>query len=180
MVHTLWTVFLPWPLSLSQTTPCTTQMGLVPTDQDSNPARTQIGTWAHWLLVEITYLVSGLHGAQVPDVYHRKNSVRDKMIGKKWINLERYTFHRQNVSKGKSSPREWGHLGKWDPSRAQELCHSSRGCALTPSLLFHKHLASWMSLRIGVIGNGDPARNLYPDQLRRECGWDRKGAGHNL
>ena len=28
---------------------------------------------------------------------HRKNSVRDKVIGKKWISLERYTFHRQNA-----------------------------------------------------------------------------------
>ena len=26
----------------------------------------------------------------------RKNLVRDKVIGKKWINLERYTFHRRN------------------------------------------------------------------------------------
>ena len=29
--------------------------------------------------------------------YHRKNSVRDKVIGKKWIYLERNTFHRQSV-----------------------------------------------------------------------------------
>ena len=29
--------------------------------------------------------------------HHRKNSVRDKGIGKKWICLERYTFHGQNV-----------------------------------------------------------------------------------
>ena len=28
---------------------------------------------------------------------HRKISVRDKVIGKKWIYLERYTFHRQNA-----------------------------------------------------------------------------------
>ena len=27
----------------------------------------------------------------------RKNSVRDKVIGKNWIYLERYTFHRQNA-----------------------------------------------------------------------------------
>ena len=28
---------------------------------------------------------------------HRRNSARGKAIGKKWIYLERYTFHRQNV-----------------------------------------------------------------------------------
>ena len=27
--------------------------------------------------------------------HRRKNSVRDKVIAKKWIYLERYTFHRQ-------------------------------------------------------------------------------------
>ena len=27
----------------------------------------------------------------------RKNSVRDKVIGKKWVYLERYTFHRHSV-----------------------------------------------------------------------------------
>ena len=35
---------------------------------------------------------------------HKKSSVRDKVIGKKWIYLERYTFHRMwSVSKGKNS-----------------------------------------------------------------------------
>ena len=29
---------------------------------------------------------------------HRKNSVRDKVIGEKWIYLERYIFHTQNLS----------------------------------------------------------------------------------
>ena len=29
--------------------------------------------------------------------HRRKNLVRDKVIGKKWIYLERHTFHRQNV-----------------------------------------------------------------------------------
>ena len=32
----------------------------------------------------------------------RKNLVRDKLLGKKWIHLERNTLHRQSV----------GHLGK--------------------------------------------------------------------
>ena len=30
--------------------------------------------------------------------HHWKNSVKNKMIGKKWINLERNTLHRQGVS----------------------------------------------------------------------------------
>ena len=29
--------------------------------------------------------------------HQRKNSVRDKVIGKKWIYLERNTLHRQSV-----------------------------------------------------------------------------------
>ena len=29
--------------------------------------------------------------------HNRKNSVRDKVIGKKWIYLERNTLHRQSV-----------------------------------------------------------------------------------
>ena len=32
----------------------------------------------------------------------RKNSVRDKVIGNRWIYLERYIFHRQNVVRLKS------------------------------------------------------------------------------
>ena len=39
--------------------------------------------------------------------HHRKNSVGDKVIGKKWIYLERNTLHRQSV----------GHLGR----REQDL-----------------------------------------------------------
>ena len=46
--------------------------------------------------------------------HHRKNSVRDKVIGKRWVYLERYTFHRQKV--GCPKRREWpqgrGCLGK--------------------------------------------------------------------
>ena len=29
--------------------------------------------------------------------HHRKNSVKDKVIGKKWISLEKDTLHRQSV-----------------------------------------------------------------------------------
>ena len=35
----------------------------------------------------------------------RKNSVRDKVIGKKWIYLERNTLHRQSA--GHLRRREW-------------------------------------------------------------------------
>ena len=37
----------------------------------------------------------------------RKNSVRDKVIGKKWIYLERYTFLRQNVVLLKRREQPW-------------------------------------------------------------------------
>ena len=39
--------------------------------------------------------------------HRRKNSVRNKVIGKKWIYLERNTLHRQNVGhlEGESGPR---------------------------------------------------------------------------
>ena len=40
-----------------------------------------------WNLLKLKFFMS----------YHRKNSVRHKMIGKKWIYLEGYTFHRQNT-----------------------------------------------------------------------------------
>ena len=29
--------------------------------------------------------------------HHRQNLVRDKVVGKKWIYLERHAFHRQNM-----------------------------------------------------------------------------------
>ena len=39
--------------------------------------------------------------------HHRKNSVRDKMIGKKWIYLERYTFRLQDVVHLKRREQPW-------------------------------------------------------------------------
>ena len=52
----------------------------------------------------------------------RKNSVRDKVIGKNWIYLERYTFHRQNVVDLKRQDGPWekyisqsvDHLRRWE------------------------------------------------------------------
>ena len=40
---------------------------------------------------------------------HRKNSVRDKVIGKKWIfsDLERNTLHRKNVGHCRGGPEMW-------------------------------------------------------------------------
>ena len=40
--------------------------------------------------------------------HHRKNSVRDKAIGKEWIYSEKYTFHRQNVIYLKRWEWLWG------------------------------------------------------------------------
>ena len=58
-----------------------------PCDQDLNPAKTQ-GTWFQDMM-KLRFLISA----------RRKNSVRDKVIGKKWIysDSERSTLHRQNV-----------------------------------------------------------------------------------
>ena len=39
--------------------------------------------------------------------HHRKKSERDKAIDKKWIYLERYTFHRQNVVHLKKQEQPW-------------------------------------------------------------------------
>lgn len=55
-------------------------------------------------------MVSGFNEAHRFSVSHRrKNSVRDQVIGKKWIYLERYSIDRmQSVSKGVGSPQIWG------------------------------------------------------------------------
>ena len=55
------------------------------------------------VLIEIIYSVSGLSEAQILYVSAQKEfSKRHKVTAKKWIYLERYTFHRQmwSVSKG--------------------------------------------------------------------------------
>ena len=81
---------------------------LKPHDQDLNPAKTLLGTWTHWPglnqakthstwpqdLTKLRFLMS----------HYRKNSVRDKVIGKKWIylDLERSTLHSM-----------WGHHKGW-------------------------------------------------------------------
>ena len=50
------------------------------------------------VLIEIIYSVSGLSEAQILYVSAQKEfSKRHKVTAKKWIYLERYTFHRQNV-----------------------------------------------------------------------------------
>ena len=75
---------------------------------NSNQAKTLLGTWTHmaktqtqsnstvskirshtWFqdLMKLKFLMS----------HHRKNSVSDKVIGKKWTYLERNTLHRQSV-----------------------------------------------------------------------------------
>ena len=86
-------------------------------DWDSNPAKTQSGTQTHvagihaqpkpYLRLELTRLdsnIAKIHGTWFQDLmklgflmsHHRKNSVRDKVIGNKWIysDTERSTLHR--------------------------------------------------------------------------------------
>ena len=60
------------------------RLGLEPTCWDLNPAKT------HSLPTDITHLVLGLKLRFLMS-HCRKNSVRDKVIGKKWIYLERNT-----------------------------------------------------------------------------------------
>ena len=65
---------------------------------------------------------------------HKKNLMRDNMIGKKWIYLERYSFHRQNaVSGGESGPRVWDPLRKWEWLWEEFfffLNHTLNGCVI--------------------------------------------------
>ena len=61
------------------------------------------GTWTqartHCLLIEVIHLgfIYSLIKLRFLMSCHRENSVRDKVIGKKWICLERNTLHRQRV-----------------------------------------------------------------------------------
>ena len=62
-----------------------------PCDKDLNPAKThdfqlRSQTWFQDLK-KLRFLTS----------HYRKNSVRDKVIGKMWIYSERNAFHRQSV-----------------------------------------------------------------------------------
>ena len=90
-----------------------------PRSRNSNPAKTQTGTRTHvagtqtqptpavfqlrshtWFqdLMELRFLMS----------HHRKNSVRDKVIGKKWIYLEINTLHRQSMGHLRRRERHQG------------------------------------------------------------------------
>ena len=147
---------------------CTSDWDLNPRGQDSNLAKTLIGTWAHeagtrtcqnsdwdsnphgWdsnpakTLIETWTHMAGTWTRPKPAVFQlrsctwfqdlmklmflmsqrRKNSVRDKVIGKKWIYLERNTLHRQSgaISEGEKSTRVWGcqFLKGWVISYANE------------------------------------------------------------
>ena len=73
--------------------------------QDSNLIKTQLGALTHMARTQMqpnpTVFRLGSH-AWLQDLLKlrflmslgRKNSVRDKVIGKKWIYLERNTYHR--------------------------------------------------------------------------------------
>ena len=75
----------------------TTDWDLNPGGWDSNPAKTH-RTWFQGLM-KFRFLMS----------HRRKNSLRDKLIGKKWIysDSERSTLHRQSTGhcKGQGWPR---------------------------------------------------------------------------
>ena len=85
-----------------------------PCGWDSNPAKTH-STWFQDLM-KLRFLMS----------HHRKNSVRDKVIGKKWIysDSERSTLHRQSMGhrKGHMQPRNlvWLVFIGWVISYANE------------------------------------------------------------
>ena len=87
---------------------------LNPRGRDSNLATTQLGTWTHtsgtWTQPKPTVFQLRSH-TWFQDLmklrflmcHHRKNSVKDKVTGKKWIYLERNTLHRVwTISEGKS------------------------------------------------------------------------------
>ena len=72
------------------------RLGLKPMCWDLNPAKKTHSTWLQDLM-KLRFLMS----------HHRKNSVRNKMIGKKWIysDTESSTLHRQSV--GHRRGRMW-------------------------------------------------------------------------
>ena len=69
---------------------------------DLNPAKT------HSLPTEITDLVSGVMKLRFLMSHYRKNSVRDKVVGKKWIYSERNTLHRvRAITEDECSLERW-------------------------------------------------------------------------
>ena len=55
----------------------------------------------------------------------RKNSVRDKVLGKKWTYLERYTFHRQNADSLKRQVWPQGTWSSWKVRVGMGETHST-------------------------------------------------------
>ena len=81
-----------------------------PRGWDSNPVKTLLGTWPNNLLIRIIHMffVS----------LHRRNSVRNKVIGKKWFYSERNIVHRVwAIAEGEWAPNcgmvNFYGLGKW-------------------------------------------------------------------
>ena len=94
-------VYLRWELKPSQNQVWDSN----PCGWDSNPTKTSFGTWTH---VTWTWTQQKTHSTWFQDLMKlrflmphcsRKNSVRDKVIGKKWVysDSERSTLHRQSV-----------------------------------------------------------------------------------
>ena len=79
----------------TQPKPC---LGFEPTRLGLNPAKTH-STWFQDLM-KLRFLMS----------HHRENTLKDKVIGKKWIysDSERSTLHRQSVD------HPWGRVWPWN------------------------------------------------------------------
>ena len=104
-----------------------------PCSWDSNPVKTLLGTWPNNLLIRITHLffVS----------LHRRNSVRNKVIGKKWIYSERNTVRRVwAIAEGEWAPNcgmvSFYGLGKWVEGLFQPILGKARFLEIEPPPIF--------------------------------------------
>ena len=68
---------------------------MLPQELGSETTYLELGLQTHGLPTEITDLVWDPMKFRFLMSYCRKNSVRDQVIGKKWIDTERNTLHRQ-------------------------------------------------------------------------------------
>ena len=84
-------------------------LGLEPKVEDSNPAKTLTGDLNPWSFKWDHVWSQDFNEAQVLHVSIQKNSMRDKVIGKRSIYLERNTLHRVwAILIDESGTRVWG------------------------------------------------------------------------
>ena len=80
---------------------------------DSNLTKTLLGTWTHmartWSQPKPIVLQLRSHTSfQNPmELRFLKNSVRDKVIGKRWVYLERHALHTQSVGHRRRQEQPW-------------------------------------------------------------------------